>query len=216
MARKKRATAIVSIPYLSGAEVSNHIKRLALFFDEILCLPTTGATVKSEVLDDPNRTESRPDGVTIFTDFNYFKDTHRGLIFPLTSVSNEELRHMLLTFMDEGIVKELSLDELLHDEDQDHLNLVRDSLIAMDIEDEQFNRLSGTSPEDYDISKRIDSLKFQPIDGLSEFDIVVVYDPPAVDDSYDITTILYWADKSGGYPLFLDNRHRAEVQYRYA
>lgn len=215
MESRKRTRAVVSIPFSGGERICDHIKRLALFFDEVVCIPPNAAIIKNDVLNDRTRTKIIPGQKVRIANFNYFRDTHRGLIVPFESISHKELRDTLLLLEDEGVVRIQSPSDQRQDvENQSSIDLIRNSLIAVDFADEEFSRLSGTSSKDLQV---IHMREFRGTFGNSseQTSVFALADPPSIEDSYILTSVLYWSYKSSAYPVFLNPEHRAELAYRY-
>jgi hypothetical protein len=70
----------------------NDLKKLALFFDEIYCIPPETVIIKNEVLNNSKHIRENKDGSKELINFNFFRDTRRGINLPLKELHSPSLR----------------------------------------------------------------------------------------------------------------------------
>jgi len=218
--RKFVATVLIDrIPDLSGS-----LKRLALFCDEVRFFLPSFAVVRSEVMDDPTRVTIRADERTVETHgFNYFRDASRSWQIVLETflerLGSGADRETLEALVEAGIAKEID-EEVLSDEQRKRLENVRELLISSDIRDEKFNAISETKPEDYGpgvpITRLTLALDKTAVGAPRKMDIWTFEEPNAVVDSYELTNSLLVAESCGYSPVFPLERHRRELEHKYA
>lgn len=207
---------LIDVPDLSGT-----LKRLALFCDEIRFYLPSYAIIPEEVFTDQSRVVPAKDGGIVINDFNYFKDVHRGMSLPISTILKEfvfEDRQVLQTLIDLGIAKEMG-EAHLSDDKRKSINHIRDMLISLDIQDKEVNKISGTKPEDYLYNDPLTKFTVQfdepTEDGKNQTEFLIFNEPNAVRDSYDITHSLLMAEVNGYHPIFPIPRHRKLLEYRY-
>jgi len=196
------------------AAYASHLKRLALFFDEIYFIPPTYLGIDISALKAANRV--KPDGLGghAIHDFNFFRDCTAQVQAPPGTLPSP-LRDTLQYLIEVGIAK--PIPQLPRDEAR-LFTTAKNLVIYRDANDRDFARLSATTEADYDLSGLIEPRPFQLLadDGrvLSEF--LAVNEPNAMRDSRMITTACYHADRLGGFPLLVGERFRHELSHKYS
>jgi hypothetical protein len=202
-----------AIVYLENTEADvEHLKRLALMFDEIHFIRPEMTVITEELLRDPERSRKDSEGRLEIFDFNYFRDTSRE--YSLQSL-RDDLQETLSVLTEHGIAQDASDWEMK--ESPDNIKIlkdIRDLMISLDVQDEDFNMLSETTKEDYDLSSRTLVVQMRDEDG-KEFTIYAITSPNAVSDSYELTTSLFMSDRYSSFPVLTNPRHRREMEYRY-
>jgi hypothetical protein len=218
MSDKRRLTVNLSVQNHKGkrgTETANALKRLALMFDEIYVTPPVANVINSTFLEKPEHTTAS-DGRRLLdaSKFNYFRDTTEAFELVFDSFSNQELRETLLVFREAGIIK---TSRSIFDELPKEILGLRNRLVSYDITDKEFNRLSRTKPSDYGLGKIYTITLME--DGDPEKGEIVVHvleDPPAVSDSKTITRELITSEHLSSVPVFIEQTHRAEIEYKYS
>src|SRR5258708_6999577 len=187
----------------------NDLKKLALFFDEIYCIPPETVIIKNEVLNNSKHIRENKDGSKELINFNFFRDTRRGLNLPLKELHSPSLRDTILTFIESNVIKEVSSQV-----DDDQFVEFRGIIASHDVDDKAFNEISETDPKDY-ITPSLRGVTIQFTDTYETLDLVTIEPPQAITDSWDTTTIIYLAQQTSSFPIFLNSRHRNVMRYRY-
>ncbi|HYT46485.1 MAG TPA: hypothetical protein VEP90_29415, partial [Methylomirabilota bacterium] len=141
-------------------------------------------------------------------DFNFFRDTRRGIILPLKNLENP-LKETLSTFIESNVAKEVSTRV-----EEDEIARFRGILASHDVDDRTFNKISETNPKDY-FKPSFGGVTLQIIDSQEIYDLVTIQPPQAITDSWDTTTILHLSYQTSSFPVFLNSRHREIMRYRY-
>jgi len=213
-------------------DLATLLKRLALFFDQIGIILPTFATLKVDMTIDPKRIKDIGGGKKGIVDFNYFQDVQRSIQLSMDHVQlilkDTESEETLSALLEQKIVQEVG-EDIFDEEQKRNVKQLRDLLIKLDIDDKEFNKLSGTKKKDYNI------VKFSPywmllLDGKEKGKAVFqsqyngknkgipLYqfkEPGTIKDSYNLTTCLILSDLTNAYPIFPSSIHRNELEYRY-
>jgi hypothetical protein len=210
--------AIVQISH-RGVGDALHLKRLALFFDEILFVLPSFWLLNDELLNNPQRVERLSNGlIRVSGGVDPVRDTHPALKVPLGSLG-EELDHTLRNLMESGVASEFDEYSLGSAEGDELFRRVRHQFAWRDARDPVFASISGTSESEYRTEYM--PLTLQPYDDdlvtpVGEtINIYAIFPPSAMADSVDLTTILYAADATQMSPVFTRSVHHAELAYRY-
>lgn len=200
------------------------LKRLALLFDEILYLPphlppvikeTVKAGTEANTIDSASFAKRLPDGSIDLSCFNYFRDTERFFVLCPESLE-PELVDTLGVFDESGITRQPSQTEwrqFLEFKNED-FDRICDTIASKDVRDENFNLLSGTSASDYELFNHLRVITISDSNG-NKCTFTCINTPNSITDSYDLTTLLAMAHEISAYPVFLDPRHKKELEYRY-
>lgn len=123
---------------------------------------------------------------------------------------------VLNAFERSGIAFEAKDTFLKHDDFASPYNKVRMDLIGQTLGNPIFERLSGTTEEDYDLGKRTTLVTFA---GTSEepdpLKVPFLYPPNVIADVDEITSSIFIAENNGFAPIFHVERHRMELSYLY-
>ncbi len=199
-----------AVVYLSNRkEGADDLKRLALFFDEIYVIFAGVYTIKKEVFDEPKRFVTHTDGKKYLRDFNFFRDTYTGIVLTPDSLE-KDLRETIIKFQENGIITELND---LSDDNQ--FRKIRDMLASLDVQDEIFKEISESKPEQYIPSTYNIRLAFLDTEEKETVDLICIYPPNAIADSFELTSTLYWSHQIPSFPIFWQHRHKKEMEYRY-
>ncbi len=222
--RPLATTAIVHINGFSknGAHQSAQLKRLALFFDEIHYVLPDFWVIKDEVLDDPSRVVHEDNGdIRILAGLDPVRDIRPAIPLPFEQLA-DELQDTLSALVEHGIAKEYDAYPLKAGGRDHFFDRVKHRLAWDDANDPVFARLSGTTDADYHTGYGTATLALYgdsppgPSSTPTGFKTVYfIFPPPALIDSIDITTVLYVAQSTSSFPVFLGPQHRAEVAHRY-
>jgi hypothetical protein len=212
------AVLIERIPDLAGS-----LKRLALFCDEIRFFLPSFAVIRSEVMEDPKRVTLHEDRTIEINGFNYFRDASRSWEFTLESflerLGSGADRETLEALVSAGVAKEID-ERALSDDQRERIEKVRELLVSSDVRDEKFNAISETKPEHYGqripLTRLTLAIGEQAHDAPRELNIWTFEEPNAVVDSYELTQSLLVAESCGYSPVFPLERHRRELEHRYA
>lgn len=195
------------------SERVTNVKRLALLFDELLyMLPDTHPVLNGTPLENGQIRVQQPDGTFVNEDFDFFAHTSDGFTFDESSIHDAELQETLAELREAEIAVPVSITEF-HDLSTAQYRRVRAALAATESLDEEFNRISETSAEQYE-SVKIKPLRTIDKDG-NEHEDWLVRAPNAVVDSYDITDVLAYSNLADACPVFIDPHHQAEVRHRH-
>jgi hypothetical protein len=202
-------------------DLGETLKRLALFCDEIRLLVPTVPVIGQTVFENPKRVQRGPDGSVMIKDFNYHQDvTHLHLVLSsaLERLGDED-RDIAEALIDEEIVSECT-DRAVPQDQWAVLKDLRGFLISCDVDDPEFNGISGTNPSDYsknNLSHEI-TIKLRDVVECSndELRFLCFKEPKTVADSYDLTTNLIVSEICGFQPVFPEPRHRRELHHKYA
>jgi hypothetical protein len=185
----------------------DHIKRLALLFDEVHYLLPTPSILKFDVAEQWEKAGVFSGQGKPAPDFDFFRDTERAFeLLPL----DDQLQEAIDVLGNHGVV--IKCEYPREDSSEADFREVRDLFIALDAADPAFNRLSNTEPTDYRLLIRGVQVEW---DNGELFNFYSVPEPNAVSDSYTISASLYAANALSCFPIFLKPRHRAEIEYRY-
>ncbi|MCP3137983.1 hypothetical protein [Pyxidicoccus xibeiensis] len=199
-----------------GTALANTLKRLALVFDDIYITPPNASILNESFLNNPQYVTTAPDGkIIIHADkFNYFRDTTEAFELTFESFRNSDLKETLLSFREAGIIKNPDTNKT---EDTKEIAELRNRIVANDVSDKEFNRLSKTKQTDYALENNIKTIMLKRADEPDDKGIVVhtFRDPPAVFDSKSITRDLFNSERLESAPVFLEPTHRAEIEYKY-
>lgn len=196
-----------------GEEFADHLKRLALFCDEFLYLTPRLPFFDVSDFDDSKRFRRDASGHYTVVDFEFFRDC-RAYIRPLPESLDPPLRDTLQCLIEEGIAKPA---EQLPPDEAASFTALSNAIAARDARDQTFARLSGTPKDAYKISNLFDTsqqYRMETPDGSKSITVVGVNVPPAIEDSQIITTALYHAGRSNGYPLLPERKFAAELNYK--
>lgn len=174
------------------------LKRLALIFDEVHFVPPGGTTIREESLDDPSRFDRRDDGRLIIKDFNYFRDTSSG--YRLMSL-NPALDDTISALEESGVAVDATDNAWKSDEEQKYKD-IRSLLISQAVEDDTWNVLTDTSPEDYDLRTTVKAVEVENLSTKQLHTLWWVQEPPAVHLTDAIASTSYFASRTSAIPLF--------------
>lgn len=205
-----------------GAFQSAQLKRLALFFDEIRYVLPDFWIIKDEVLDDSERVFRHDNGlIEVIGGIDPVRDTRPAIPLPFDSLA-DQLQHTLSALVDHGIAQEYDTYPLKAGGEDHFFDRVKHRLAWDDASDPVFARLSRTTAADFrteyiplTIHFHGDSPFGQSPNGEHSLNIYAVIPPSALLDSVDITTVLYVAQSTSSFPVFLEAHHRAEIAHRY-
>jgi hypothetical protein len=166
-----------------------HLKRLALIFDEIYYIYPQLYCLEDLSLDK-----------AIGFQFDLFRDC---VVYDVITL--EDLQQTLFILEDAKIAKGISArDETLKD--------LRRDIAIIDEKDPEFHKLTPNSPGSV--------LPFRARystgpDKGRQTELVAVNPSMAIWDSLILTNTLFLANKESLFPVFLEPRHRREMEYRY-
>lgn len=180
--------AIVSLGNMPG-EVE-HLKRLALMFDEIYYLHPQIYCLEDMSLVDPSGKFQ----------VDFFRDC-----VPYDVITLENLKETIDILEDAKIAKGIvARDETLTD--------LRRDIALIDHADPEFRKLTPDS------TPAVSRFGFAHMNGPERGkrgELVGIIPSLTIWDSLVLTNTLYLANKEGLYPVFLEPRHRKEMKYRY-
>jgi hypothetical protein len=201
------------------ADDAAHLKRLALFFDQVLVVMPEFWLIKQEVVDDRSRVERLDNGlISVTPGIDPLRDLEPALKVPIGSLGRE-LDHTLSYLIDRGIAGVCDPANLPGTMDRAEFNELRHQIGWQDAKDQRFAALSGTIDSDY--QSRYEPLRFtvyendRDVPTGQEFLRYAVIPPSAIIDSSDLTTALYAAEATSSSPVFIKPVHHAELAYRY-
>jgi hypothetical protein len=221
MIKEKGLTALIKLE--DDAHTLDQIKRMVLFFDHVeYILPEMNPVIKESLergksLSQASFVQKRPDGSLDLSAFNYFRDSAKMFQSTLDNLSSE-LRETVLEFEEAGVMSD-SFKIHLHDQSEENRSFdkIKSLIASMDVSDGEFIRLSETTPEDFDIFSNVTSVTLvSETSPKEEFTLLTFKEPPAITDSLQLSDILYKSHIYGHCPVFLNARHREEIQYRYS
>lgn len=187
------------------------LKRLALFFDEIHYILPSYPVLNKNYMDNPKYFEWDSTGKPITREFNYFRDTTPfALGTDFDKTFDVKIKETLLAFQEQNIVKHVNLAHKIDDD----FKSVRATLASLDIKEDAFNTICGNHTEEYS------RLVLQTIQGVlvesgKQYTFVSPITPRAMEDSLEMTDVLYIAQQENLFPIFLDSRSKKLMQYRY-
>lgn len=188
---------------LTGKEGEcDQVKRLALFFDEIHYIIPPVRAIKPAVL------EQVEPGETL----DYFEDTYPAMRLDPKGFADERLRETIAVFTEHRVANQLDKagpNNLME------LDRVRTAFMRRDMQDPIFKQLSKTSELDYSpISSG--RYRIKRSDNGEEIELhTLSREPNSLADSWLLTTTMFWSNQVHSTPIFLDERHRTEMAYRY-
>ncbi|MBZ5676881.1 MAG: hypothetical protein LAP61_21780 [Acidobacteriia bacterium] len=192
---------------------ATNVKRLALLFDELIyMLPDTHPVLDGEFLEEGRIRVRRSDGAIIEEDFDFFVHTSSGFTFDEASIHDSELEETLAELRENEIARSVAVsdfDELTTEQ----FRRVRNAFAASDMLDEEFNRLSETTVDQYE-GLKISTVRSIDENGTHQ-EHSLIRAPNAIIDSYDITDVLACAHRATACPVFIDPHHKGELRHRY-
>jgi hypothetical protein len=186
-----------------GKDIHADLKRLALFFDEIQVIYPEWFILKEEVLNDPKRVVSENEGKKVL---NFFRDTYLGLEGTAGNFKGQ-LKETFLAFKENGVIKEPDVYQ-----EDDQFKEFRSILAAIDVQDKAFNKISHSTPDELKIMDVTIGFEGEESEKLN---LLWVIPPRSIQDSYILTKTLHLSYQTSSFPIFLNNRHREEMRYRY-
>lgn len=182
------------------------LKRLALLFDEVHYVLPHLETIKQEVLSNPNRVRIGADGSLDFVDFNYWEDTEE--VYTLQVDQNEgPLYETISTLKEHGIAIEAKRAE-----NKEYLKQTKNIIAFRDLEDKKFLKITDTPLKE---ARRFGYSTLGLVGDNGNFNLYHLFVSNALADSANITELLYLSNQNSLFPVFLDNRHKDVMQYRY-
>jgi hypothetical protein len=156
--REGRLTALIKLE--DNAYTLDQVKRLVLFFDHVqYVLPEMSPIIKESMgggkLEDASFVRKNADGSLDVSGFNYFRDAGKFFAATLDNL-NAELRETILAFEEAGVMSE-SFKSEGEDKSEEYGRFVETkNLVAfLDIQDQEFIRLSQTKPEDFKLFNKL-------------------------------------------------------------
>jgi len=187
----------------SSGDYISDIKRLALFFDEIILPP-----VRSPAISGSRVSEKRGPNLVVDS-AQAIEDIYR---YPIETTSDQKEKEILLTFKENSIVTELPIQAIADlYRAIEGFPEIRRRIVSMEIQDDEFISLSNTTREDIAKPPRV-QLEIISTSGESHYILSL---PQAVNDSHSLTTHLCLSHQLGYSPVFLSSRFAKELHYRY-
>ena len=180
------------------------LKRLILFFDSVDYFVPASVVLKPEVSPYAHPGMGKTSQIVV----DFLRDTYRGLRLVLGQ-QTPELGDALQLLQEHQLVADVTGKD-----EADQFKRLRDALLIADIHDDRFNSLAGCTRREYEGNARVTGVRIA-LAGGEEKVLHVVDVPQAVDDSYELTTILYHARAANAFPVFAEPRHRNELLYKY-
>lgn len=190
-----------------------NLKRALLLFDELLyMLPDSNPAIRGKLLRNGKVRVPRGKGRYEEEDFDFFHHTTSGFTYVESSIHDPEIREAIAELRDAKIAQEVSLSQF-KDLSTEQFRKVRNAIAASASLDDEFNRLSETTADQYQKFK-ITTVHSVDQHGRKHKDQLISA-PFAVLDSYDLTDVLAVAHRANACPIFLDPHHWAEFAYQH-
>ncbi len=217
---KQSWTFIGALPLRAVEDLSGTLKRLSLFCDGIQLLMPPISLIEERVFKDPARVTVSSDGKRYLQAFNFHKDVEHGYL-SMPSVLKRcegEDKDTLEALLDQKIADEFN-PRVLPKKSQKAIKELRSFLISCDVGDHEFNRISKTKPDDYNPEGSMPIIETKLLDEEHVSEETKSYllfkPPPAVVDSFDLTTTLATSEMCGFQPIFPGRRHQSELEHKF-
>src|SRR5205807_2591512 len=107
-----------------------------------------------------------------------------------------KIKETLLAFQEHNIAKNVNLAYRIYDD----FKSVRGVLASLDIKDEGFNKISGTRTEEY-ARLGLQTIRGVLVDSGKTYTFVSPITPQAIEDSLEMTDVLYVAQQENLFPI---------------
>jgi len=192
------------------------IKRLALFFDRIYCMPPLFSAIQPTTWLEHHGGSWNGE---LQEPFDYRRDIHRLIAVPLESVewTDGEMPEVIACLLENGIIEETFEERLgLPEMRLESFRQWQEEAMVSDRYDAKFSRLTGTNPlvgDHESMPVRMLEIRWDKAPDVPSR-LPVIPEIPSVEISRDISSSLFIAERLGAFPVY-DKSLRPILRYKY-